>query len=79
MNLHPMPTIIDVDIRDDAHVLKPTILRLTSSSDLPVLLIGGKSVGSMTEFREMAESGELERRIHEAGARSVEKKKKRRK
>ncbi|KAF9063395.1 hypothetical protein BDP27DRAFT_1232217 [Rhodocollybia butyracea] len=79
MNLHPAPTIIDVDIRDDAEVLKPMLLRLTSSSDLPVLLVGGKSVGSITDIREMVESGELERRIHRAGAKTIEKKRKQRK
>ncbi|KAF5344028.1 hypothetical protein D9758_012878 [Tetrapyrgos nigripes] len=68
MHLSPSPTMIDVDIRDDAEVLKPLIERLTSSSDLPILLIGGKPVGSITEIREMHESGELKQRILDAGA-----------
>lgn len=79
MNLYPPPTIMDVDIRDDSEVLKPILLRLTSSSDLPILLIGGKPVGGITDIREMTESGELKSRIYAAGAVSVEKKKKHRK
>ncbi|KAJ4490903.1 hypothetical protein J3R30DRAFT_3654002 [Lentinula aciculospora] len=67
MNLHLAPTIIDVDIRPDADVLKPILMRLTSLSDLPILLVGGKPVGSITEVREMVETGELQRKIHEAG------------
>jgi glutaredoxin-related protein len=79
MNLHPAPTIMDVDIRDDAEVLKPMLLRLTASSDLPILLVGGQPIGSITVIRDMIESGELQRRIYEAGAVSVEKKKKHKK
>ncbi|KAJ3906061.1 hypothetical protein F5879DRAFT_898334 [Lentinula edodes] len=79
MNLYPAPTIIDVDIRPDADVLKPMLMRLTSLSDLPILIIGGKPVGSITEVREMAETGELQRRIREAGAVTVDKRKKNKK
>jgi len=79
LNLHPAPTIMDVDIRDDADVLKPMLLRLTSSSDLPILLIGGEPVGSIADIRDMAESGELQKKIRQAGAVSVEKKKKNKK
>ncbi|KAF5374566.1 hypothetical protein D9757_010174 [Collybiopsis confluens] len=79
MNLRPAPAIFDVDIRDDADVLRPMLVRLTSSSDLPILLIGGKPIRSIAEFRDMAESGELQRRIREAGAVSIEKKKKNKK
>jgi glutaredoxin len=79
MNLHPAPTIIDVDIRADADALKPLLMRVTSSSDLPILLVGGQSVGSVTDIREMTENGELQRRIYEAGAVTIEKKKKNKK
>jgi glutaredoxin-related protein len=68
MHLVPSPTIIDIDVRDDGEVLKPLVARLTSSPDLPVLLIGGKPVGSIADIREMFESGELKQRILQAGA-----------
>ncbi|THU86557.1 hypothetical protein K435DRAFT_559179, partial [Dendrothele bispora CBS 962.96] len=68
LNLVPSPTIIDIDVRDDAEVLKPLVQRLTSSTDLPVLLVGGQSMGSMADIRDMVESGELKQRILDAGA-----------
>ncbi|KAG6857704.1 hypothetical protein H0H87_004120 [Tephrocybe sp. NHM501043] len=68
LNLRPMPTIMDVDIRDDAVVLEPIIHRLTSSPQLPVLLVGGKSVGSVEEIRNLEKSGRLRDLILAAGA-----------
>jgi len=68
LRLAPAPTIIDIDIRDDFDVLRPIIHRLTSTTELPVLLIGGKSVGSMSDIRALHKSGELQKRITEAGA-----------
>jgi glutaredoxin len=68
MYLKPAPTIIDVDIRDDADVLAPIIARVTSSTDLPVLLIGGKYVGSIDQIRALDQRGELRRLIAASGA-----------
>ncbi|KAG6831772.1 hypothetical protein H0H92_007924 [Tricholoma furcatifolium] len=68
MNLRPSPTIMDVDIRDDADVLDPIIRRLTSSSELPVLLVGGKPVGTVEEIRALDLSGELRALISASGA-----------
>jgi len=67
MYLKPAPTVIDVDIRDDAGVLMPIIARLTSSN-LPVLLIGGKHVGSIDEIRALNKNGDLRRLITASGA-----------
>lgn len=68
MDLRPTPTIIDVDIRDDAEVLEPIIGRLTSSPELPVLLISGKPVGSIKEVRLLEKSGELRKLVAASGA-----------
>ncbi|KAJ6594485.1 hypothetical protein B0H19DRAFT_1095738 [Mycena capillaripes] len=68
MNLRPPPFIMDVDTRDDVEVLAPILARLTGSSDLPILLISGKPVGSMTQIREMLASGDLQRLIKSSGA-----------
>ncbi|KAF5381375.1 hypothetical protein D9615_008333 [Tricholomella constricta] len=68
MNLRPTPTIMDVDIRDDAEVLEPIIRRLTSSSELPVLLVGGKPAGSIEEIRLLDRSGELRKMVAASGA-----------
>ena len=68
MNLKPAPTIVDVDIREDAEVLKPIISRITSSPDLPVLLIGGKYVGPIENIRALHASGELRKLVAASGA-----------
>jgi glutaredoxin-related protein len=68
LNLRPAPTIIDVDIRDDAEVLTPIISRLTSAPELPVLLVGGEYIGSIEDIRAMDKSGELRKVISASGA-----------
>lgn len=68
MYLKPEPTIIDVDVRDDADVLTPIITRLTPSPGLPVLLIGGKYIGSVDQIRALYKSGELRKLVAESGA-----------
>ena len=68
MYLKPAPTIIDIDVRDDADVLKPILARLTSSTELPILLVNGKPVGSIEDIRELVKSGELQEMIETAGA-----------
>jgi len=66
--LLPAPTIIDVDVRDDADVLIPMLARLTSSPELPVLIIGGKPIdSSLDNIHELEKSGELQKMITEAG------------
>jgi len=67
MYLRPEPTIIDVDTREDAEVLAPVLKRLTST-ELPVLLIGGKTVGSVEEVLELEKKGELRKLITAAGS-----------
>lgn len=66
--LLPAPTIIDVDLREDADILTPMLKRLTSSPDLPVLLVGGKPIYSVEKVRELEKSGELQKIITAAGS-----------
>lgn len=68
MNLSPPPTIFDVDQRDDAQVLIPLLFRLTSSNDLPILLIGSRPVGSTSQIQAFYQSGELHKMVTDAGA-----------
>ncbi|TFK44308.1 hypothetical protein BDQ12DRAFT_620262 [Crucibulum laeve] len=68
LRLRPFATVIDVDIRDDADVLKPIVARLTSTPELPVLIIGGRPVGSIEEIRELHKTGELKKLISASGA-----------
>ncbi|KAL6300482.1 hypothetical protein BKA93DRAFT_819435 [Sparassis latifolia] len=68
MYLRPEPTIIEVDQRPDELVLTPILFRLTSASELPILLVGGRTVGtSMQEIRYLKDKGELHRMITKAG------------
>ncbi|KAI0335154.1 hypothetical protein GY45DRAFT_987328 [Cubamyces sp. BRFM 1775] len=67
MYLRPAPTIVDVDQRPDENVLVPLLYRLTSTNELPILLIGGRTVGSPREIRYLAAKGELQRLITDAG------------
>jgi len=68
LNLYPSPTIIDVDVRDDAAILFPVLQRLLPFPELPVLLIGGRAVGSTEEVRELQKSGELQELINASGS-----------
>ena len=55
-------------LTEDAEVLIPLLHRLTSTTELPLVLIGGKPVGSFATVRELKESGELAKMITDAGA-----------
>ncbi|KXN90950.1 hypothetical protein AN958_03017 [Leucoagaricus sp. SymC.cos] len=68
LRLKPAPTIIDVDVRDDADVLIPMLHRLTSNSEFPILLVAGRSIGTIQEIHRMEHDGTLRRMIAESGA-----------
>ncbi|OJT07427.1 hypothetical protein TRAPUB_1747 [Trametes pubescens] len=65
--LRPAPTIVDVDQRPDENVLVPLLFRLTSANELPILLVGGRTVGTAQEIKYLAAKGQLHRLITEAG------------
>ncbi|KAK2464190.1 hypothetical protein APHAL10511_003647 [Amanita phalloides] len=68
LNLYPPPTIIDVDIRDDVHVLLPLLSRLTGHRELPVLIVGGQLIGPLSNIRALEKSSELHSMITASGA-----------
>jgi glutaredoxin-related protein len=68
LNVTPYPTIFGVDLRADADVLVPLLFRLTDTSELPILLVGGKPVGSMDTIRELHTNGQLKALVTHAGA-----------
>jgi len=68
MNLSPPPMILEVDQRDDGNVLTPLLLRITSSAELPILLVGGKPVGTTSEIAALFRSRELHKMVTDAGA-----------
>ena len=59
--------ITDVSTADE-NVLKSLVRRLTGNSDLPVMLVGGKTVGTIQEIRYMFTKGDLARKMQDAGA-----------
>lgn len=68
-NLKPTPTIIDVDVRDDADVLIPMLHRLTSIHEFPILIVAGRLVGTLEDVRQMNNNGTLRQMIAQSGAR----------
>ncbi|KAI0775790.1 hypothetical protein BD413DRAFT_470869 [Trametes elegans] len=66
--LRPAPTIVEVDQRPDENVLVPLLYRLTSMQELPILLVGGRTIGNPKEIRYLVAKGELQRLVTEAGA-----------
>ncbi len=51
----------------DENVLVPLLFRLTSANELPILLVGGRTVGTAQEIKYLAAKGQLHRLITEAG------------
>ncbi|KAF8608996.1 hypothetical protein BDV93DRAFT_214696 [Ceratobasidium sp. AG-I] len=74
--LKPAPTIIEIDERADAAVLEPLLYRLTGQKSIPITLLGGRSIGSLTDISNLHESGELKRAMELVGATIVPPKKK---
>lgn len=68
LNLSPPPTVFDVDEREDASVLIPLLYRITSSTELPILLVGGKPIGTLSQISSSFESGDLHEMVSAAGA-----------
>jgi hypothetical protein len=67
--LKPSPTIFEVDQRADAAVLEPTLYRLTSTTELPILVVGGETLGpSLKDIQTLHTTGELREKIGLAGA-----------
>ncbi|KAG8681440.1 hypothetical protein FRC09_017487 [Ceratobasidium sp. 395] len=74
--LKPAPTVFDIDERQDAAVLEPLLYRLTGQKSLPITLMAGRAIGSLTDIATAHESGELKRAMQSAGVAIVPPKKK---
>ncbi|CAE6514357.1 unnamed protein product [Rhizoctonia solani] len=74
--LKPAPVIFDVDQREDAAILEPVLYRLMDEASLPIVLLGGRSIGSPADIAKLHESGDLERAMKSAGVTIVPPKKK---
>ncbi|CAE6483650.1 unnamed protein product [Rhizoctonia solani] len=74
--LKPAPVIFDVDQREDAAVLEPVLYRLIGETSLPIVLLGGRSIGSPSDITKLHDSGDLEQAMKSAGVSIVPPKKK---
>ncbi|KDN49713.1 hypothetical protein RSAG8_01778, partial [Rhizoctonia solani AG-8 WAC10335] len=74
--LKPAPVIFEIDQREDVAVLEPVLYRLTGEASLPIVLLGGRSIGSPADIAKLHESGDLERAMKSAGVTIVPPKKK---
>ncbi|KAF8322180.1 hypothetical protein DL93DRAFT_2072013 [Clavulina sp. PMI_390] len=68
LNLHPKPTMIFLDEREDESRLGAIVQRLTGAKSFPVTIVGGRYIGSVDEVLVMASNGELRELLAEAGA-----------
>jgi len=57
--LKPAPAVIEVDLRDDSHMIKVLLTRLTGRSTFPNVIVGGKSIGGYDEINRMHENDRL--------------------
>jgi len=68
-NLRPDPTIFEVDKRSDSEVLQPIVSRLTSTTNFPVLLVGGEIIGTtLKDIQSLHVNGQLQDKIRLAGS-----------
>ncbi|OCF41296.1 hypothetical protein I317_04867 [Kwoniella heveanensis CBS 569] len=75
----PAPLIIDVDQRRDHSTIIPLLARLIGTTELPQLLLQGKSIGSYHDILDLRDQGLLRETIEESGAVSMRQLKKKKK
>ncbi|WVF72210.1 hypothetical protein IAT40_007022 [Kwoniella sp. CBS 6097] len=75
----PAPLIIDVDQRRDHSIMIPLLARLLGTSELPQLLLQGKSLGSYHDILDLRDQGVLKETFEGSGAVSMRQLKKKNK
>jgi len=58
-NVQPQPLIIEVDLRDDADVIKAQLHRLTGRATFPNIIIQARSIGGSDDIEELHDAGLL--------------------
>ncbi|KAI5118888.1 hypothetical protein M0805_003563 [Coniferiporia weirii] len=66
-NLSPPPKVIEVDLRDDADILKALLTRLTGQSTFPNVFIDGQSIGGSDDLAKLHSQGQLVNLLTDAG------------
>ncbi|KAF8322179.1 thioredoxin-like protein [Clavulina sp. PMI_390] len=67
LNVHPKPLIIEVDLRDDAAVIKAHLERLTGRATFPNLIIQGHSIGGWDDIDDLHRQGMFEVLLRSGG------------
>ncbi|GJJ06323.1 hypothetical protein Clacol_000514 [Clathrus columnatus] len=62
-NLLPAPVVFDVDERADEHIITSIFQRLLGTDQLPLLLLHGESLGTLSNIHELHSSGQLRKMI----------------
>jgi hypothetical protein len=75
----PSPLIVDVDQRRDHLLFIPLLSRLLNTTELPQLLVQGKSLGSYHDILEMKDKGTFRKTLEASGAVTVRDAKKKKK
>jgi len=68
LNITPPPKVIEVDLRDDASIIKSILTRLTHHSTFPNVIIRGKSLGGADRLQALHLDGKLVPLLEAAGA-----------
>ncbi|KAG8896588.1 hypothetical protein FRB99_008821 [Tulasnella sp. 403] len=66
--LLPLPAVIEVNEREDAHLMRPIIFRLTKHKAFPILVVGGEAYGTFDDVQKAHEDGTLRDALANAGA-----------
>lgn len=53
--------------QDDSHIIKEIMTRLTGFGTVPNILVHGKSLGGMSDIKELHEKRELRKAFEKAG------------
>ncbi|KAF4621445.1 hypothetical protein D9613_000508 [Agrocybe pediades] len=67
-DLQPPPKVIEVDLRDDANMIKHFLTRLTHHSTFPNVLLHGNSIGGSDNLQGLHETKALRKLLEDAGA-----------
>ncbi|EIM81300.1 thioredoxin-like protein [Stereum hirsutum FP-91666 SS1] len=66
-DLSPAPHIVELDLRDDAPLLKTLLTRLTGRGTVPNIILKGRSIGGFDTLNELHRDGKLKGVFEKAG------------
>jgi len=66
-DIHPAPRIIEVDTRNDGHLLKKLLGRFTAHNTFPNVVLRGKSLGGSDDLQKLHTDGKLRELLEKEG------------